>query len=818
MAEQQVKVRNLDTGELGTVPASQAAAAIRSGSFEQVSGEEYRKAEIAERRKGLGQTALAGIEGIGRGASFGGTDYLARKLAPEYANEMAERKEAHPIVSTTGEIAGAVAPVLLSGGTGAVAKGASLAPTSLAARLGEGAASVGRAVVGEGAPSLLGRMAQRAVPMAAQGATEGALYGAGQAVSEAALGDEQLTAERLVAGMKGGALAGLIGGGTLGAGLELGKYAGQKALAIVGETGLRDFFQSVADKSTIRALGASARDVRAMGGMAKSAEKMEERIASISDEVRSFQFKNGEKLFGISSTTDKLAEALPRARSEVGAELGQLRSKVAGLIEKDASLAPDVSGFLQRVESQVLEPMRLSALPEMQARALKVEGSIAELRRMAAQGSSPVVRRGVEGAVTAKPVTIEQLTKVRQDIDRFLYPKSKAGLVIPPEHQAELLQVNRMLEETIEEATEKALEKAGDKAMLGKYTELKDKFRNLSDASRIVQDAEARSTARNAVSLSDKMAGIGGFAGTLATGVGGVPALGAALVTGGANRLANTYGNQAAALAFNRLARISHASAEADRALTQGVKAFFEGAKTAAFKTAVEAPVLNPRPALAARTPEERYEQASGELSRLMTAPERAFDRVAQHVAPIAPEAPKVAANVANIAMTAAQALEKRRPVPSRSAQVALIPAPASPPDDAARAKFLRHMDGADPQTVIKLIKQGRLTKDEMDIHKEVLPRLYEREAELFTEEAIALGAKGKDLSYEKKIQASIFLGTPLDPTLTPAFIRTVQAMHKANGGGGQSQQAQASNAAPKRQLDIAGSYETASDRIGGLR
>lgn len=212
-------------GTVGHVAAADAAQAIDAGS-ELVTPEEVHAATIQAEYGGAGGQAKAALAGAGRGLTFGLSDHAIAGIGGEGARqELADLKEANPYASLGGEFAGALAPTLFSGGAAGVAEAGNLArgvraigilPRGAAA-LGEGAAAFGRGIVGEGATSLGGRALQRAIPMALQGASEGALYGAGGAVSEAALGpDHDLTAEKILAGAAKGAVFGGGVGGALG--------------------------------------------------------------------------------------------------------------------------------------------------------------------------------------------------------------------------------------------------------------------------------------------------------------------------------------------------------------------------------------------------------------------------------------------------------------------------------------------------------------------------------------------------------------------------------------------------------------------------
>jgi len=160
----------------------------------------------------VGEAANLALGGV---SSFGAQlEGLARgeQLTPEeIAERMRERREDNAALFTGAEIAGAVAgargptPVGGAAALGGLAERAVLAGTS---RLAERGAA--------------GSLAARALGTGAAGLTEGAIFGAGHALSEDALGRADLTADRLAAGMGMGALLGFGGGAALGAGAAAG--------------------------------------------------------------------------------------------------------------------------------------------------------------------------------------------------------------------------------------------------------------------------------------------------------------------------------------------------------------------------------------------------------------------------------------------------------------------------------------------------------------------------------------------------------------------------------------------------------------------
>lgn len=118
---------------------------------------------VAKERGGVGENLKAAGEAVARGATLGGSDVLETKLGVD-PNAIRERMEANPKTAAVGQMAGSAGLLYATGG------------------LGEGLAPA---------------------------AAEGALLGAGNVVTDKALGDPDMNAQKIAAEIGMGALLGL---------------------------------------------------------------------------------------------------------------------------------------------------------------------------------------------------------------------------------------------------------------------------------------------------------------------------------------------------------------------------------------------------------------------------------------------------------------------------------------------------------------------------------------------------------------------------------------------------------------------------------
>lgn len=247
-------------GEVVSVAGSDLPGVLGAG-WQMEDDAATRERHLQEEYGGGGEQAIAAGLGLARGLSFGASDLLISTLGGEGAADYVSKlQEANPASSVVGEV-GAVALglgaarlgakagaelgeiALREGAEAAVKRGAARAvaraaaqPVAKVAQLGAGVeARVAGAIAGKGSGVLRQAIARGAGMGAGQG-VEGAIYGAGQFVSEYALGDVELTGENLTASVGMGALLGGAFGGGLGFSGKLVKEATKKTAGAIGRT------------------------------------------------------------------------------------------------------------------------------------------------------------------------------------------------------------------------------------------------------------------------------------------------------------------------------------------------------------------------------------------------------------------------------------------------------------------------------------------------------------------------------------------------------------------------------------------------------
>lgn len=332
--------------------------------------EQRRQRELQEQYGDAGGQALSAIAGAGRGLTFGLSDLALTSTGAVDPKTLRDLEEANPAASMAGELTAIGASIFAGGGAGLLSK-IGTAPRA-AAKLGlKAETAVAKAIAPQG---LFGRVAAKAASVGTGSAIEGALYGGGQAISESALGDIDLTAENLLSGIGVGAAL----GGTFGAGLG----AGFSGLSSLGK-GIGSITRGGAD--SVVKLWERQTGNTAVPGLGEKLYKFLLDKAGLvtgkTDELATFTTKEGRK-FGIQNLEDTL-DKHARKIAEIENRIIPASDRVTEYWKHRKP--SEMKSLLDRTKSQVPQGMEELALAESDNVISSVQSSLEE---MAEKGSS----------------------------------------------------------------------------------------------------------------------------------------------------------------------------------------------------------------------------------------------------------------------------------------------------------------------------------------------------------------------------------------------------------------------------------------------
>ncbi|HBU30617.1 MAG TPA: hypothetical protein DEB56_14580 [Thiobacillus sp.] len=840
----EVPVRD-SMGNVGTVPASQLQDALQSGAYSLASDGALQQAQQAAKFGTTGQQALTLGETALSGLTFGLSDAtLGHALGPQWGQESAGRRRENRATAITGEVGGMIGGALLTGGEGALAKGLS-APTRFISAAGRGVESMAaRGLAGAG-ESGLARLAQATVPRILGGATEGALMGAGQAMSQSALGNPDARAEELIA-------LGALTGGVLSGGLALGGYglrAGANAMrrgvggAADGTVNLAEALANRGKETALRleqdaqrvlqenkgAIGewAGDRAFKSTGGMMKEQTALMNLPAATRERAQQMMLEEVPALAGKQSLAtvgvEEMAGHLGTLKSKAGQQIGGVLGQLDDVAKKTTGQMANVEAIVKHIDDVILPGLKNA--PE------KVQNVA---REYAAELRKTYGTFDDAGNMIAPPrATLKDLHERRRYLDKEIYDKNS-----PLKKSTAKAEVYSQIRDAMEKQLEGDAERIAAKAspeLRGIYQKAKVDFAAATTLAKAAERGVKGLQTNRTAGLSEHLTGMfGGFAGSLVGGpIGSVIGAG----VGGAGAWAGKhYGDQAlAAMAYklSKGASVREVAAEMNRQVRDGVAGYLEKSNLGrqaldAGRRVLDSGRESGRKLLAEANDMRRI--AGDTASRAATGTRRLAQRGAvlslpeytQTRAEIREQKGRPELLAASVQATGLQHAEPdvakamvsnaRRindfldsKLPQQSLRPSLAGPKMLPPTGQDLAKFSRYLRAAkDPLSVLDDLRDDDLSPEAVEALKTCYPQLY---GDITATVIDAVADAGESMPYDRRITLGLLLGVPTDPTLTPEY---QQAMAAADA----APMPERGNPAPRPNPKPAPSRQTASERI----
>ena len=719
-------------GTVVDVPASNLQAAFAGGARLALPAE-LEQLQKTEKYSGTASQIQTALEGVARGASGGLSDLALPAVGLTTKEDIAARKEVNPTTALISEVGGTLAP---GGALSWVGRG-------------------GRALGSMAAKTATGKIAQAAIEHGVGSAIEGAFLAGAESVSEAALGDPELTAQKVVARVGAGALlggllgVGLGGGGTaLAEGLSAGRKKALEALAGKDQT-----LETLADKLAYRSLNGGA------GQLGKIGSKRAQQAGRVMRE----ELGPG---FGTKSLEENLSQ-LRSLKEQAGSDIGKIYEQM------DAAKvgAPDLEGILRRIDDEVLIPLRES--PAMRNVAAGVEREVLPFREDLLAGRTP---------------TWSEAHTWRSDWDKKV--KFAASNVDPG--QKALADIRRIMSDELEAGAEQTGALLGEDVVTRLRT-ANQRYTALSDLTAAGGQGLKRAESNNIFGLNSFISGVAGAS------VGGLP--GAAMGFFGREVL-RRYGTQASAELLGRvntLVALERSAQRVDQKLARAAERLsadgsFAGSEKIAASTGAGRDVQ--KQISAAR--------AEGEQIRAISAdPDALAGLLARKIGAAADHAPQTAQQMSQMLIKTLRFLSDKAPT-----QVATMPALGlyDPMTVSDLDRWQRYKTAAlDPMRAVANITRGRPSPEEIETLKALYPSLAQQLQENTLKE---LAKRKTPLPPEKMQLVGQLLGVGSIPERKAGFVRLMQ---KSYAPPAQKQQASGSGGIKK----ISENLQTTGRRIG---
>ena len=732
-------------GQIAIVDDDGGVNAIAAGDLDRARAEGARLAtqkdvDVARYTSGL-SGAAATADALQRGATFGAGDWLqvegARLLGGDDAADQMRQKTnllREGFADTTGvsEIAGGF---LLPVPGGGAAKG-------IAGAVGKGLAGVAERAGMRG----LASVAEHVLPGALGAAYEGGVMGVGQAMSEAALGNHDLTAERLFAHASKGALL----GGAIGTGLHVGGAAVGRGLARAGEGAV-----ALAERGSVFAeragAGLESATARAGEGLIAGVEQLGAGAAGLvrrEGERGAVLLERGgaELARGVEAGGERLAEVASHARVTEAAEAAARKlegltsegvlSRAKGLADEEAfrALGGGNAERAREVGALLREEGIVTATSSRGSQAAKVEAKLASV----GEELEGLQRQAAKGGEVGEQIASAQ---AKQALLRDALAASEAGAKVAPRSVGELAGLGAL-----------AVAHPGAALALGAGKVAREYQANIASAA-LGHVSKLENITAITSAIDAKIA-------SAAEGMRGVvdPAKRGAAIRGAAGELAGG---------------IRAGSTDAARAVREGSQATGSAidALTVGARTRVAEPVARTSSAVAARI-------ADGLVQGADVTAERVRGFVGGSLRQVAPRVADATTAVATRAVMHLQAIAPRAPSPVN----ALQPEKRSITPQQA-ASFAKSVDAVkDPTILVRQVVSGQVSRETVEAVRAVYPSLFAVMQGRLLDEVAKLP---RELPYPTRVSLSVLFDVALDASMKPAVIAGLQSQYSAPSHGG---------------------------------
>lgn len=801
-------------GESGTVPA-QYASSMPEG-WRPETPEETRKRVLEQHYGGTAGEVISAGAGFLRGATMGQSDialtapgklgagvsgaiiqpqfnamrnlassiggpnvekFLNQVKGPVNRETLAAYKEVSPSASTAGEVAGVVAPAIISGGKTLLARGASMSAPGVLGTLGRATEQAVAGAVGKAGQGLARQALNAAISKGAGSAVEGAFMALGQVQTEEALSGLEAAPEKVAAHVGLGALLGFGVAAPIGAGAEVSKAVLKKAAALameqIASPTLREGVESFAREKAVKGLFAVPSKFQKLLDRGRAGEVGDDLLKP------SQYLDDGAPI--LSGNLKNTAERIAKVRDAVGKRKGELIKKfdeLARSVQPEAKAgATAVARAGRRQQAAGISPQNIADRIEKEllqdiAENPALSGEAASLKRLADS------YRSMKG-----PITFEKADTFKRQLQK----KMKAIWQRSDPSYADQMKARSegILNSEIDRQAKVVAEKTGNSGLYDEFIESKRLFGSMAEAGKLAEDGLKRQAKNRAISLTDYISGGAlGAGGAAAFGPAGM-ALGAAGAA--ANKVMRENGDIWAAKVANRIAKLSwleRSTADVDRQIATAIDRYITG--TAPQKVALPASVeLLEKLSAVDKSVSGEYSsdkptRAIQRIQRIAANPEKLGQRVAEQLSGVESSAPIISGGLSMQTVGDVQWLASKSPKQPEyhglSPHLARWVAPRHEVD-----KWKRYVAALDnPLSVIADLKAGRLTPEAVEALRERRPKLYEQIRSQIQQRAAEMK---EDMPYGQRVMLSMLFQTALDSSMTPEAIASTQSMFAENGG-----------------------------------
>ena len=556
---------------------------------------------------------------------------------------------------------------------------------------------------------------------AVSGALSAAAMTLGQEISEEALGRHDLNAEKLLASV---GMNALVGGG-----IGLSFFSMERALTrgmekILDNPKLIEKVDSFASKKAFESFKPNKKDLR-------DALRRNGGIEAIGKEIRENGFDRA-----FESATEKF-EAIKTVSDDVGSKIGDIIDKTdkSGIVLNGEQIAKKLSEDLNKLAR---DPLYRDSVKDL----LKQINYYSEY--------------GIDN-----PLTLSELHKFRQNLDDKINYLSL--------EQNPLKNSVKGIRTKLEDIIKTGIENTLGKDALKEYNTLKDKYGRLKVVEKMAQRQSESEATKSIINSFDSLSLAGHAAASVLTGSPLPVALGLATTFGG-----KYLKEHAAELASNAASSILKI-----QALSKHINKFDDKVNYL-VKDFIEKPTLKKaltKEAISEKIPEINDEKFNDRINAMASNPNVFANNIERALPGVSAAAPKIGLSINSKAALAMRKLASQLSHPIKSINFLKTNNKNKIPDFERhnikqQIRVIKH-----PLSVLEDMSNGKIDQNTVATLKEVYPAIYE---DIKSKIIMGIANNPDKVSYEKRVQLSMFFDTTLDDSMAPDYINNIQNIYRS--------------------------------------
>jgi len=716
----------------------------------------------------FGDSALrTAAESAASSATLGLSDFILANMSAKAKKGLQQRRELNPVSGAIGTGAGIVVPAIL-------------APETLIGRAlpATKAAKAGLAVEDLASKALASRLkskaAQDIIAKSVGMGAEGALYGVGDLVSEASLGNADFNGENIVASAGAGALLGAGFGSAFGAVKATVPTVAKGIKGVGNKLGVGSLTDPL--KAAEELTGLSQRRILTIQ---KSNPKFFEELPSY--------FKDRLQLRAL-DTADDLAVKNAKLLQESTGRIKKASSAIDAEIVARPGIAPSRAETYQKLLNVLDEQEKTLALTKNTSRA--------DIRTIRAFRED-VLALGSKN----QPFNFKEFDELRRTLQGIKYKGGGAVESFKANVAERMRGESRKIIDDVADRVATA-NRGGDLETVA--AELKRANKDFYTAS-ILRDSMLSKASKSTLLKWGDIVEAAAF-----NQIGGIPGL----VAGAAKKLIGTDLRRNAAVLLD----IRKQQAATKSLISDSVSTFLGRSKRAArslsLKSLTGSGFSMSNTQGAPKNKKEAFANVQSNLDALALNADLLPERLAKSTIRVAHAAPAISNATNETLVRAVQFLQAKIPKETLGASSMLFKREFVP-STFELAKFERYLQAVEhPLSVMDDLERGTIAREHVEAIKAVYPALYGEMQQTIMTQIAELQKDGKTVSYAKRLQLGVLLDIPTDESLEPQNIAGLQANFGPQQSAEAAAQSQAGTENPKADVNFAEQSETSVQRV----